>query len=371
LYELREDINTLRNLTGSAYSKKVKSLLKKIILAPSEAYDVNEKFFKLAVFAKARAEGMNIAKAGAKAEKYLFNYSDIPPVVKFGKRWVSPFMTFSYKALPLFAETCVTKPWKIAAIGAAMYGMEEYAKGKLGYSDEIFKQMKEKQPEWLKGKMFKWVGPNLQVLTPWRDKWGNDLYLDLAYILPFGAIGEPWYQSEMSFREFLPTAPHFTILAALAANQDLFSKQELITELDRKMQYSAGRVIGKYLMYVNQQLTTPLAPGGHGFDKLLTGVQNYIKQAEGEEPETDWAGRPRTLGTAVLSSLLGIKLNPMNLERMEKFERMERNNLIRAIGKEKGKIQRRRKRNAISQGEYLEEMEKLNSLRKSLMQGGK
>jgi hypothetical protein len=370
LYELRTDIDSLRNLKGSAYSKKVKSLVKKIILAPSEAYDVNEKLFKLAIFAKARADGMDIDKAGRKAEKHLFNYSDVPPVVKFGKRWVSPFMTFSYKAMPLFAETCVTKPWKIAAIGAAMYGMEEYAKNKLGYSGEMFKEMKEKQPDWTKGKMFRWFGPNLQVLTPWRDKWGNDLYFDLAYILPFGAIGEQWYQSELSFREFMPTGPHWSIIGALAANKDLFSGREIISEIDRKAQYSAARVVGKYLWYINQQLNTPLAPGGHGFDKLLTGVQNYLRDAEGEEPILDWAGRPRDLGTAVVSSLLGIKLNPMNQERMKKFEMMERSNLIRAIGKEKGKVRRKKKRNVIDQGEYLEEMEKLNRLHKSLLKGG-
>jgi hypothetical protein len=371
LYELRSDIDSLRNLKGAAYSKKVRSLVTKIIRQPSKAYEVNEKFFKLAVFSKARADGMDVDKAGRKAEKYLFNYSDVPPVVKFGKRWVSPFMTFSYKAMPLFAETCVTKPWKIAAMGAAMYGMEEYAKNKLGYSDEEFKEMKEKQPDWMRGKMFRWFGPNLQVLTPWRDEWGNDLYFDLAYILPFGAIGEQWYQSELSFREFLPTGPHWSIIGALAANKDLFTGREIISEIDKKSQYAAARVVGKYLWYVNQQLNTPLAPGGHGFDKLLAGTRNYLRAAEGEEPILDWAGRPRDLGTAVLSSLLGIKLNPVNQKRMKKFEMMERNNLIRAIGKEKSKIRRKWKRNIIDEGEYLEERDRLNQLQESLLKGGK
>ncbi|PQP34267.1 hypothetical protein C6A37_08670, partial [Desulfobacteraceae bacterium SEEP-SAG9] len=95
--KLRDEFASLRD-PGS-----IKNWIRKAASLPAELYQTNEKFFKMAVFIKARGQGLSVDDAAKKAERFLFNYSSIPPWVKHTKRWLSPFFTFTYKAIPLFA----------------------------------------------------------------------------------------------------------------------------------------------------------------------------------------------------------------------------------------------------------------------------
>jgi len=130
------EITKLRDELEGLRDSAPKKFIKRAFQAPAEIYQGNEKVFKMALFMKQRAEGKSVDEAARHAEKFLFNYGDIPPWVKHTKRWLAPFMTFTYKAVPLFAEMAIRKPWKVAAIAGAMYGLEEYAKHNLGMSDE-------------------------------------------------------------------------------------------------------------------------------------------------------------------------------------------------------------------------------------------
>jgi hypothetical protein len=351
--KLRDELEAVRN------PGQVRNFIRNAFSKPADLYEGNEKFFKLAVFIKARESGMDVEEAARKAEKFLFNYGDIPPWVKHTKRWLSPFFTFTYKAVPLFAEMAIRKPWKVGAIMAAMYGMEEYAKNRLGLSDEEAAQERRLLPEWQRKRLPPVIGPYTQVLIPFRDKYGSNLYLDLAYILPYGNLAEKWGQSALPLNDLLPSNPLFQMSAAILTNKDAFTGRPIYNEvLD-----SSARVTAKYLEYAWKEIAPSMAPGGYSWNKLKTGLMNTFT----DRKVLDWADRPLELQTAILSSLMGIKLNPADTKKLREFEMVERRKISRSVSNEIGKLRREREKNRISDEEFREETKRLIDLKQKLM----
>jgi len=330
--KFRDELEELRD------PKSVKNWIRKVAGLPAGLYQGNERFFKLAVFIKAREGGASVDAAARKAEKFIFNYADIPPWVKHTKRWLSPFFTFTYKAIPLFGEMAIRKPWKVAAIMASMYGMEEFAKRQLGMTQEEAEKERALLPEWQRQKAPPLIGPYTHVLMPFQDKWGNNLYLDMAYILPYGNIAEKWGQSAIPLADLMPSNPALQYMAAILTNRKPFTGQPVYDEmLDTGLQ-----VAGKYLELAWKEAAPSLAPGGYGFNKLKTGFMNTFMGKD----VRDWADRPVQMETALASTLFGIKLSPANSQ----------------------KIEREYQRKKITRGEYQEQVRELLELKKKLLE---
>jgi hypothetical protein len=347
--KLRDELEAVRN------PGQIKNFIRNLMSAPADLYQGNEKLFKLAVFIKARAGGASVDEAARKAEKFLFNYGDIPPMIKGMKRWVAPFATFTYKALPLFAEMAIKKPWKVGAIMASMYAMEEYSKHKLGLSDDEAAEERRLLPEWQR----KRIGPYVHVLMPFRDKWGSNLYMDFSYILPYGTVAEKWGQSAIPLDDILLSNPLFQISAAIMTNTDPFTGREIYNDvLD-----STARITAKYLEYAWRDIAPSMAPGGYSWNKLKTGLMNTFT----DKKVLDWAGRPLELETAIFSSLFGIKLSPADTRKLKEFQIMELRKIDRAVSTEIQKLKREKDRNIITQEEFREEMDKLIDLKKKLI----
>lgn len=350
--KLRDEMEALRD-PGA-----IKNWVRRAVALPGDVYQSNEKFFKMAVFIKARQSGATVDAAARKAERYLFNYADIPPWVKTMRRWVSPFFTFTYKALPLLGETAIRKPHKVAAIAAAMYGMEEYARRRLGMSEQEYESQRAMLPEWQQRRILG-IGPHTQVLMPFRDKWGNNLYLDLAYILPFGNMSEKWGQSAIPLSDFMPSNPLFQIAAEIMSNRDAFTGHEIYNDvLD-----GASQVAAKYMEHAWREIAPSLAPGGYGWSKLQTGLMNSVFGKD----VRDWADRPLELSTAVMSSIFGIKMTPAAEQQLKAFEVRTRRNIARAVGDEIGRLKIKRRRNEIDDQEFRDQVEKLKELERKLL----
>jgi len=327
--------------------------------APAKAYEGNEWLFKMAVYIKARESGLSVDEAAKKAEKFIFNYADIPPWVKQVKRWVSPFFTFTYKAIPLFAEMAIRKPWKVGILMGGIYGLEELSREALGLSREEASEQRARMPEWMRRKAPPWIGPYTMVRMPFRDKWGDDLFLDLAYILPYGNVGEKWGQSALPLSDLLPSNPLFQLSAAILTNTEPFTGKPIYNEvLDGSRQ-----VAQKYLELAWRELAPSMAPGGYGWNKLKTGLMNMFRS----EPVLDWADRPQELHTAILSSLFGIKLTPVSERELKRFELSTRKRIAREASKEIATLKRKFQKHEISQEEFEQQAKELLELQKRLL----
>ena len=365
IMKLRQGVEGLRDGQG------LQRFVRKAASLPAEVYQGNEHLFKMAVFIKARNSGLSVDQAARKAEKYIFNYNDIPPFVRHMRRWVSPFFTFTYKALPLAAEMMIRKPWKVMAIGGAMYGMEKAAQDRLGYDPDKAEQQRELMAPWMRSRVFsilpyderlpRALNPYVQVRMPFQDKWGNDLFLDLAYILPYGTAGEKWGQSNLPLNDLFPNNPLFDMATAIYTNKDAFTGKPIYDDvLDGTAQITA-----KYLDLVYKSLApaNPLVPGTRNFDKLKTGFQNTFMGRD----VRDWADRPIEFQQAVLSTLMGIKLSPANEQKLREFEAATRRKIRKSASKRKGELKRRYLRNEITKKEFKEQLDEINNLERQLM----
>jgi Zn-dependent peptidase ImmA (M78 family) len=196
LHEQRSGVNkTFFSIMG-----ETKSVFAKALQFTSEKYGMTEGWFKagklrdyLETWNKEhnmdwrKLEGAQrdalIARATEEANRALFDYSKVPGWLREIRRYPlgSPFITFTYKALPAVMEGMVAHPQKFIKYIAAPYLMMQLFMALQGDDDgeEYTKAMKN-LPHYAvdKGSIY---------VLPWKDAQGRPQYYDFGYILPWGA----------------------------------------------------------------------------------------------------------------------------------------------------------------------------------------
>jgi len=318
--EIKEFLTDVSELKDGNFIIKSAKSIGKLLDKPGKLYQGTEQFFKLAVFINERKGGASIKDAAAHAEKFLFNYQKLPPAIRWAKRWYSPFITFSYKALPRAAETVVRKPWKFAKYAILMAMVEEITRKMYGESEEEVELEKRILPSYMSKKVLPGQPGHLRV--PMKDKYGRSKYLDLTFILPWGDVGEQWGQGGMPWplsivpRPFMPNHPAYVIPAEWGFNEVFFTGQDLLLESDTWEEKSAK--IGKQIW---RQLVPSLA-GSYSYNKIMSAWKG----------ERDWALRDRSLGEAMFDAFLGIKLRSIDYTE-------ELGKRMRELTKERNEIQ--------------------------------
>lgn len=217
------------SLVNNIFDRMSSSKVGRILDKPGQAYQAEEHFFKLAMYAKKRAEGMPRPEATVYAEKYLFNYNDLSPFLKKLRRspFGGPFLSFTAKALPVMAETAVKHPFRFFKYYAGLHYMNEVSRNYLGMSDDEYRKMKNNLPEWQRN--------GFQVLLPVRDSDGNPVIWDLTYNMPWGDIGEQGNLIDVPVvgsiaERFIGGNPALKIPIELMMNKNAFTGKEIYVE---------------------------------------------------------------------------------------------------------------------------------------------
>jgi len=290
-----DDTRNLKMIGNESMLTKLADVSKSLFDLPGKAYQGSEQFFKLLIYTGARESGMSQTEAYKHAEKWIFNYQKIPPAIRWAKRWYSPFITFSYKAMPRFAETVVKKPWKIAKYLVYMLAVEEITRRLYGESEEEVEREKKVLPDYMRKTILPGQISHLRV--PYKDKYGRSKYLDLSFILPWGDVAEQWGQSHLVGRPFLPNHPAWVAVGELAFNEILFTGEELTDkELDTGVDY--WKRIGTQMW----RQAMPSLAGSYSYNKLMSALHG----------EKDWAQRERSVGEAVFDVFFGIKIRSID-----------------------------------------------------------
>jgi hypothetical protein len=196
-------------------------------------YGMMEVSMKSVVYKNAR-QNLGLSKEAAEklAHQALFDYSKIPPAIRFARNWYSPFITFSYKALPRLAKQAVRKPWKMIPYLGLMYLMEEGVQMMFGEDDEEREAQKRILPDYISRDSLPHVMES-HVRMPFRTPDGRDKYLDLSFFFPWGSATDmaegalSWMPSVIA-----PNNPVFNLAASWKSNTDLFTGEELILDTD-------------------------------------------------------------------------------------------------------------------------------------------
>jgi len=150
-------------------------------------YMFEDKVFRLSVFQDRLAKGWKIQDAALDARKSFIDYNIDAPAINWMRNTITPFLAYTYRIIPILAETAIVRPWKYAKYAALGYGLNKMG-DIVGGGDEDAERAV--MPERKSGRFM-----NIGVL-PFRnikmpvlpDKDGNPLYMDFTRFVPGGDI---------------------------------------------------------------------------------------------------------------------------------------------------------------------------------------
>ena len=152
-------------------------------------YRLEDHIFRLSVFQDRLAKGYTAAEAGLDARRAFIDYNINAPAINWMRQTATPFLAYTYRIVPLLAETAVVRPWKYLKYAALGYGLNSMGEI-VGGGDEKAERalMQEKQ----KGKFIFDFMPYREIKMP-IPKFGDQpfegpKYMNFTRFVPGGDI---------------------------------------------------------------------------------------------------------------------------------------------------------------------------------------
>ena len=195
----------------------------------SSTFQVGDQFWKMGVFMqnydKLRLAHVRKGKpitdevlqgfarqAAAIAQQSIFNYNDVPHLIKFTREWgLIPFITFPFKAIPQVARTLYSAPWRVLRYERLADGINNMqVSSPYEIADEI-----DRLPQHMRDSMV--------IRLPWEDGQGRPQYIDMSYFMPWSTIQDFLEIGERDaggFRSPLMRPPAMAFYDGLVNNRD-------------------------------------------------------------------------------------------------------------------------------------------------------
>jgi len=302
--EASQFLNSYNLTPADTHLSRIMNVLKVPFRKAGETYQFEEQLAKMIKFTDMRLKGAGATLAAKEGEKWLFNYQKIPKFIEWGRRFGSPFVTFSYKAIPRVAETAVNNPLKLYKYYAFANAFNNASAKQIGLTEEEMERERRYMPEWMKTKI---PGMPTQLLMPAKDEYGRTQYLNLEYILPVGMAPEI---AERGIMRGLITNPALTAFTEIKSNRD-FRGKEIYSETDTAKERNF-----KIAEYLYRQAMPSFAPGlprikgGYSWEKLKASL----------EKRGDYLGRVRSPEQVMLDIFAGLKIQPVSVREGVRFE---------------------------------------------------
>ena len=296
------------------------NVLKSPIMNAGKVYQAEEQISKMIKFTAELERGKSASIAALDAQKWLFNYQEIPNFIKVAKQ-ISPFITFTYKSVPRIAEAIVNNPLRVYKYYAFAKAFNESSRKMLNISPTDFAREEKALPPWLLRSI---GGMPTNMLMPWKDKYGRTQWLNLEYILPVGLA--PDILEKGILEQF--SNPLFTIISDLKKNSD-FRGKEIIPVGSTPAE--AAKITTEYIY---RQLAPSLAPGllnlGDG-ESIFKGGYSFEKIMSALYEKPDYMERVRGITPVIFDVLMGLKLTPLDVDESEMFKMYEKKNTIEEL----------------------------------------
>lgn len=325
----------VENLNQSDWGKLMSSIfspIKKATKAHIRAYEIEDEIFKLGVYRAERAKGLTPEKAMDKANELFFDYSDIPIGIQairdFG---IVPFITYTYKAMPVVAKKYLEAPHRVAALYLGASALNAYSYRNLYGKDAMQQERSERGllPEYMKGAGPPGIGfAPKSVRMPTTGEEGEATFLDISRIAPGGDI---LYQANPGYEYGLVLGQNPILLGAiaLATNKDPYFGKK-IRPFDKPISKAQKNenVIAEIKYLASQAFPNhPALPGSWSFNKIANamvseGLVNKELANRMGWTGKDFTGRKPDTAKAVLGSF-GVKLRDVNPLEALQFQKKE------------------------------------------------
>jgi hypothetical protein len=308
-----------------------------------DAYQGEDSIFRFGIFMDRLKAGMSPEDAAAEAKKWLIDYEINAPIIQAMRNTTHPFIAYSYRAIPLLAESVALRPWKYAKWAALGHAVNEYGEAEGTGDTELERKM---LPESQKGTWFGVPGmPPTMIKLPTEER---SEYLDVKRFIPAGDV---FATTEATGRriEFLPQAlqpggPLFDAFTILQEGRDPFTGRDLpglnigATEAEMRMNNAAIKG-SKFISSLLPNL--PGIPGAPATEKFKRA------EAEAESPTQV----PITMTDAVLQTF-GFKVTPVDVDKLTVQQQFAMKREYDALNKKYMDIQRKYEQGMISEEEF-------------------
>jgi hypothetical protein len=279
------------------------------------AYQMEDSIFRMAMYVKMTRQGHQPRHAAAMARAQFVDYDIRAPWINAIRYTALPFISYTYRVIPLLAEALISRPWKIYKWYVMMALSSMIFSTLAGDDDEDLEDIHNLLPEDMEGTTF--LGTPRAIRLWYNDENGNPVIYDLRNNIPgsniFGLQGftqNPWLPATLA-----PGGPLVIAAEMTTFNQSAVTGKAII-DTDS---YNADENLARYAKHVYQAWMpdAPYVPFSRSWDRIVDSVNR-----------TNDAGELFSPGQAVMSSL-GVKIQSINLDiqldrRMDEFDRKTR-----------------------------------------------
>lgn len=256
---------------------------KKVLKTAPTGYSWGDEVFKLGFFKQAMKEGMTADEAMDEANKWFFDYRDVPPGIRqLRDTGLMPFVSFTYKIIPAMSKAVVEHPERLAALMLMYKTVSDYAYEKQ-FGDEASKQKQIERairPERQQGRLFG-IGPDKQVRLANDPETGEARTLDVGRMLP----GSDLFRDQFASFPFA-MAPPLSLLFSLTTGQHPLFGNKVIPYDEPKNEFQeAENFQAKMKLLSNAILpNVPGLPYAWSTDR----IGNALVAEEAISPESGW-----------------------------------------------------------------------------------
>jgi hypothetical protein len=290
---------------------------------PADFYRWEDQIFRLGLYRTRLEQGFSPEDAAKEARKWFIDYDINAPFINLMRETVTPFLAYSYRAIPLIAETTITKPWKMAKWAALGYSLNYL--GDEGDQEETRKLL----PPHQAGKFFGVnIFPPRMLQLPLHIE-GKPVYQDFTRWAP---TGDAFELTDRDTIPYLPSPlqPSFGFAGAVVTGllgYDMFTKKEL-----DGLGYSGWEDVKIKSSFIVKQLlpNLPAIPVGNQrvipFKIPFTYIESFssakVTRAVKGMNEADPFRDDLSTWNALAQSF-GIKIHPMDLDKLSIRKQME------------------------------------------------
>ena len=290
-------------------------------------YQQEDQVFRMAVFMDRMDKNMNVTEAAMNARKWFIDYDINAPAINALRRTATPFLSYTYRIVPLLAETATLRPHKFAKWAGIGYGLNEVGKQVAGGDPELERvTMRDEYSKTLWGVPYM---PPTVLRVPWNSNDGDSQYLDVSRWIPGGDIFE---ERETGIPGVpAPLQPSFGLYGDIynvaVARTDPFTGQEI----DGLGVDEDGKAIAKALV---KRLTPnlPIIPGSYSYERIARSLREAKGSQKGEYIPGSEYTVPYSFGESVAYSL-GVKLRPQDPDVNQKSKEFQLNKDLKAADK--------------------------------------
>ena len=185
LYKVDPEKNAFENATSIAKIVHKDLILKdKLGLQKlSDWYRSEDAIFRLALFMDRLNKGYSAADAALDARKSFIDYNISAPAINKLRNLPTPFLAYTYRVIPILAETAVVRPWKFAKYAVIGYMLNNLG-ALLGEGDEEAERAAATENR--QGRIFGLpILPHRNIKLPTQDK---SRYIDITRYVPGGDV---------------------------------------------------------------------------------------------------------------------------------------------------------------------------------------